>query len=973
MSHFANAGASPGLEEYALRALPDHLSQAGQYTRLCGMLLNFNFMEAKVSRLGPYPLIQDYNLAYSFRQGVDTCIMDGLSLIQKALQLSAHVLQTTPSELPSQLLARLMNQTNETVKGLLSRAAGAITGVWLRPLKSSLVEPGGPLLRTLSGHTNHISATEFMLDSRYCASADYKGNLKLWDVEAGVEVATLQSATDGARAIAITPDGGRIVVPGWNHKISVWDLKERRPIKEFASPPYPDSVAVSADCKYAVSNADRHRTLKVWDVERGQALPSLRGHAGEVTVVRAIPGGDLFISASDDGTCKVWDVAARKLRATLAGHSGAVEAVVVTPDGRYAVSQSTHHAIPQTTRELKVWDLHNFSELTTIPLPPSENLIAAVRRPGGKHLIYTSSRGVVNVLELDTGSKVGSISSAGRTFNHAAVSPDGRYLVSASEKDLNIWDASVDAEVRVESFPDVDNFNAVGVTPDGRYALSISDRSNIKSWDLEGEFKAADVINTSKRHSTAIEKLQFKSAPTEAISLIKNMLRSEPSKWRESGLKEPFPFLENIDYLCGLAFTPDAKHAVVASQVGTTLLLNLANPEESKLISARKRDNPNIAGMNASNAVAVTGDGQHLIASYDKDLKVWDVNELAAGKFRARLLKDHYHVVTAVVALPDSRHLISASYDGHLLLWRIDRRTPICFLLAVGTAVTALAVTPQGQELFIGLVDGTVMKWDLARDERQSRRAHRGMVTALRTTRDGRMVLSVSEDTCLKLWDVEHFKPVASFSGDSGLTGGDITPDGLTVIACSASGQLHILRLEGTGLTDASPVEPDRIRSEALLELKALSERIQPAVPAVTVSLGKTRQRKVNTPTFGGIRHVDGPQGLKRYLFGVAKSFPILTLRNLPTQDIVLTSFITDADGLHTPEIGGMPSLAELLKKEFEGGHRDSRFSPVPLSLFRERGVGHDGGQGSIGHTHKGRSIQGVRSKPDGPYKKKGR
>ena len=105
-----------------------------------------------------------------------------------------------------------------------------------------------------------------------------------------------------------------------------------------------------------------------------------------------------------------------------------------------------------------------------------------------------------------------------------------------------------------------------------------------------------------------------------------NIMRSAVPKWRRAGWEEPFPFVENTGFLNGLTFTPDSRYAVIASQVGTVVLLDLVRPEQSRLISPRKRDDPNIMGMQLARAVAITGDGQHIIAGYYKDIRVWNIS-----------------------------------------------------------------------------------------------------------------------------------------------------------------------------------------------------------------------------------------------------------------------------------------------------------------------------------------------------------
>ena len=48
--------------------------------------------------------------------------------------------------------------------------------------------------------------------------------------------------------------------------------------------------------------------MKVWDVETGQEMFSLKGHAGLVDGVSFSPDGKQIVSGSHDHTVKVWDV-----------------------------------------------------------------------------------------------------------------------------------------------------------------------------------------------------------------------------------------------------------------------------------------------------------------------------------------------------------------------------------------------------------------------------------------------------------------------------------------------------------------------------------------------------------------------------------------------------------------------------------------------------------------------------------------
>ena len=81
-----------------------------------------------------------------------------------------------------------------------------------------------------------VSAVAVTPDGRRAVSGSDDGTLKVWDLEQGELLATLEGHGDSVRAVAVTPDGRR-----------------------------------------AVSGSD-DRTLKVWDLEQGALLATLEGH-----------------------------------------------------------------------------------------------------------------------------------------------------------------------------------------------------------------------------------------------------------------------------------------------------------------------------------------------------------------------------------------------------------------------------------------------------------------------------------------------------------------------------------------------------------------------------------------------------------------------------------------------------------------------------------------------------------------------
>ncbi|MDT9329044.1 MAG: WD40 repeat domain-containing protein, partial [Limnospira sp. PMC 1286.21] len=203
-----------------------------------------------------------------------------LQLIAGTLRLSTHILASDTTQLAEQLWGRLLSFENPEIVALLEQAKQAQKKPWFRPLTTNFTPPGGPLIRTLTGHSSGVSAVAITPDGKQAVSASFDKTLKLWDLATGSQLATFTGHSGSVYAVAITPDG-----------------------------------------KQAVS-ASGDNTLKMWDFATRNLLATFRGHRGKVRAVAIAPDGKRAVSASSDNTLKLWDLATGSQLATFRGHSG---------------------------------------------------------------------------------------------------------------------------------------------------------------------------------------------------------------------------------------------------------------------------------------------------------------------------------------------------------------------------------------------------------------------------------------------------------------------------------------------------------------------------------------------------------------------------------------------------------------------------------------------------------------------------
>jgi WD40 repeat protein len=149
-------------------------------------------------------------------------------------------------------------------------------------------------------------------------------------------------------------------------------------------------VAVTGDGKHAVS-ASGDNTLKVWDMETGRALRTLKGHSSFVHSVAVTGDGRRVVSSSEDKTLKVWDLKTGRVLRTLGGHSAAVLGVAVTADGKRAASASRDNT-------LKLWDLDSGSLFATFHCDASPGCCTFA---GNQTIVAGDAGGHLHFLQLE--------------------------------------------------------------------------------------------------------------------------------------------------------------------------------------------------------------------------------------------------------------------------------------------------------------------------------------------------------------------------------------------------------------------------------------------------------------------------------------------------------------------------------------------------------------------------------------------
>jgi WD40 repeat protein len=247
--------------------------------------------------------------------------------------------------------------------------------------------------------------------------------------------------------------------------------------------------------------------VHLWDVTTGRELRTLAGHLQPVEAVSFSPGGTQLLACADDGI-DVWNLASYTTIARLS----ALRAKF-TPDSRWLVSwnDSTRLLEPSDHRQRHVvygpndefffsadghWMVSGGDSIRTFNLhdttswgiwAASKNVNYSGRlldiSPDAQYLVKRNTVvGSVSYYRISDMHEIWMLTGHSRHVIHAAISPDGKTLATASDDwSIKLWDLDAGQE-KITLNGHTATVNQVAWSPSGRYLASVSSDRSAKTW-----------------------------------------------------------------------------------------------------------------------------------------------------------------------------------------------------------------------------------------------------------------------------------------------------------------------------------------------------------------------------------------------------------------------------------------------------------------------------------------------------------
>jgi WD40 repeat protein len=178
----------------------------------------------------------------------------------------------------------------------------------------------------------------------------------------------------------------------------------------------------------------------------------------------------------------------------------------------------------------------------------------------------------------------------------------------------------------------------------------------------------------------------------------------------------------------------------------------------------------------------------------DKLVRLW---HLGTGTM-LKELAGHTDSVSALVAVPGTNCVLSASYDETMKLWDLETGNAIRTFEGHKGPVDVVVVTPDARQVVSASRDTTLKIWDLQTEETlHTLTGHTYSVHDVAVMREGRFVISVSGDSTAKAWSLSDGNLVAEYYADNPIHRCAVSSENGPIVLGDGLGRLHFLRLDG--------------------------------------------------------------------------------------------------------------------------------------------------------------------------------
>ncbi len=506
----------------------------------------------------------------------------------------------------------------------------------------------GKEIRNLRGHegrVHKIAVAPFA--GEMIASADDKSTIRLWNTRVWDSDHEFRLEAGNASALAISPDGTRLVAGVSNGEIQLWSIPAKqliwkrsahREVRGFIGFEGVRDVTFSPDgCRVVSCGADG--AIKLWESDSGLQVLTLRLKTQPYPPKRIFfsPDGNLLIAAGGSPSVKAWDGTP-----VSEGCSLVTKVRDVTVRKSQGQRTSQNHSPPRIVRETLTYTAHA-QPVTSVAFSPDGTHFASA---GGDHAVK-----LWNVASHD---EAATLRGHTRAVSGIVFSPDGRWLASASDdQTVRLWDVAAGKEA-----------NALrGHTSSVACVALGSDEYRMASGDLGGMVRVwvtslGQERHAFRAHARGVWSVDF--GPDGKRIATGGAWDNVAKVWDAAAGAEILLLRGHRSGVLSVVFNRDGQRIASGSIDRTIKIWNAVTGQEELTLRGHQL---------RVESVMFSPDGKRLVSgSDDRTVRVWN----AVTGEEIMTLRGHSGDVNSVAISPNGKWIVSGSSDKTVKLWEAN-------------------------------------------------------------------------------------------------------------------------------------------------------------------------------------------------------------------------------------------------------------------------------------------------------------
>ncbi|MCB2155699.1 protein kinase [bacterium] len=546
------------------------------------------------------------------------------------------------------------------------------------------------------------------------------------------DLITLSGHGDRLLNAEFSMDGARILTAAADRTTHVWDaITGRELLVLLRRDAFLEGATLSPDGEMILANY-QDNTTKIWETRTGELLATITGMFDCRLKGQFSPNGDRLVLTSF-GEAKVWSVSLKREIMTLQGHINVVNSAMFNADGTRILTASRDNTA-------KVWDSETAKLLYTVPERSALMQLASFS-PDGRYIVTTYQDNSAAIWKTTTGQPVSRLVGHSDWITGVSFSPDCTQIVTASrDRTARVWDV-ISGQLQQTLIGHSDALRDVCFNNAGDRILTASADRTARMWDAEN----GSEIAVMRGHLGPLVTVSV-SADDERI-----LTSSEDGSAR----------VWNVSAIRGRQVVERSARMVEKA---------VTSPDGKFMVKFSPHYRPEGAEEPA------------IVMDLDKGIEI------------ARL-EGHLHGILSAAFSPDSRRIVTGSWDSTAKIW--DTKTGNVIVTLAGHSsegVRSARFSNDGTRVVTASNDRTAKIWDSITGKLLvSLEGHTSWVTSAAFSNDDKRIVTASGDHMARVWDATTGEELALLTGHSDeVLSASFSPDDHRVVTASSDGTVKI-------------------------------------------------------------------------------------------------------------------------------------------------------------------------------------